>query len=162
MSHAIIIPVMNLSVRGLCVKPYPNHARGCPNHNKRPSCPPKCKTLPEILDLTKPIFVIWNEFDIGSHVERMRAKHPGWSDRQLFCCLYWQPKARLQLKDKIEAFLRENPGLRMASCPEGNGVDITATMASIGIRLEWPPLKIARQVVLAGTPKARVLEPPLP
>jgi len=32
-------------------------------------------------------------------------------------------------------------------------VDVTATMASLGIKLEWPPVKVAYQVALVGTPK---------
>jgi len=33
------------------------------------------------------------------------------------------------------------------------GVDVTATMRSAGVELEWPPRKIAYQVYLVGVPK---------
>lgn len=36
--------------------------------------------------------------------------------------------------------------------PEACGVDVTATMKLIGIDLEWPPVNVAYQVALVGTP----------
>jgi hypothetical protein len=69
----------NLSVdyamRGLCVKPYLGHVHGCPNFHRRSDCPPQCKFILEILDFTKPIYVIYNRFDLKSHIEKMRFKH---------------------------------------------------------------------------------------
>jgi hypothetical protein len=38
------------------------------------------------------------------------------------------------------------------TCPEACGVDVTATMASIGVALEWPPVSTAYQVALVGSP----------
>lgn len=84
----------------------------------------------------------------------MKAKHPGWSRWQLRCCLYWQPKAKKQLRQKVEAFLEEHPGCIAVYTPEAYGVDVTAAMASIGIDLEWPPERFAYQVALVGTPVA--------
>jgi len=34
--------------------------------------------------------------------------------------------------------------------PEGAGVNCTATMKKIGIKMEWPPIKYTYQIVLAG------------
>lgn len=36
--------------------------------------------------------------------------------------------------------------------PEAHGVNLTETMRSAGIVLEWPPDRLAYQIVLAGTP----------
>jgi len=94
MPSAIVVPVVDLSVRGLCPKPYPLHARGCPNFGKKAGCPPQCGTISKVLDLSAPVWAIWNVFDFGGHVAKMRVAHPDWSGRQLACCLYWQPKAR--------------------------------------------------------------------
>jgi hypothetical protein len=77
---------------------------------------------------------------------------PKWTDRQLKCCLYWQPKARKALKNEIEAFLGQHPGLRVIMTPEAAGVHITATMDYLDIKLEWPPKHWTYQVVLAGMP----------
>jgi len=88
----------------------------------------------------------------------MKENHPGWSDRQAYCCLYWQPRARKQLRAKIEGFLRIHPGLKIITCPEAQGVNVTATMKLIGIELEWPPREIAYQVVVAGKAALRAME----
>lgn len=148
-------PVVAPGVRGLCRKPYHGHPRGCPNWGRRATCPPAAPLLPEVLDLAGPVYCIWNAFDLGSHVARMRKRHPEWSERQLKCCLYWQGTARAALRRKIEAFLAEHPGLVALTCPEACGVDVTATMASLGIELEWPPVSVAYQVALVGTPVRR-------
>jgi hypothetical protein len=63
---------------------------------------------------------------------------------------YWQGTARKQLREKIMRFMRERPGLFALAIPEARGVNVTATMQSIGIELEWPPRIIAYQVALLG------------
>jgi len=140
-------PVVDYGVRALCARPYHGHPKGCPNYGKRACCPPCAPKIENTLDLSKPVFAIFNVFDFGSHVARMRAKHPNWTDRQCACCLYWQGTARKHLREKV-AQVR---GLRIISTPEAQGVNLTATMRTAGIELEWPPVKMAYQIVLAGT-----------
>jgi len=142
----------NPSVRDLCCKPYPNHKKGCPNFGKRDDCPPHCELITELIDVGKPMYAVYNKFNIGSHAKRMREKHPEWSDRQVYCCLYWQPKARKQLKENILKFKKEFKDLFIVKNPEASGIDVTKTMLTAGIKLEWPPKKWAYQVILAGTP----------
>ena len=154
----IVKPVIDYSVRGLCRKPYTGHVRGCPNwHNlKRKQCPPHGPKIEEIIDINKEVFCIYNIFPIGEHIIKMREKHPFWSERQLACCLYWQPKARKQLREKIKDFLRsreDRQELKIVDCPEGCGVNVTETMKQLGIELEWPPKVYAYQVVLMGYKK---------
>jgi hypothetical protein len=103
-----------------------------------------------VLDLSAPVYAIWNRFDLAAHVARMRARHPGWTDRQLRCCRYWQPGARRELRGRIREFLEGHRGWAVVACPEACGVNVTATMESIGIMLEWPPIRFAYQVALAG------------
>ncbi len=146
-------PVIDLKVRGLCCKPYYNHPRGCPNFNKKSNCPPRCPIIDETLDLSKPVYVIYNVFDFEGHCNKMRQKFPNWSEHQIKCVLYWQPKARALLRQKIKDFQKFFPDLKIIDCPEAQGINLTATMKSIGIELEWPPVKRAYQIVLAGTPK---------
>lgn len=151
MPWAITKPVVDLTVRGLCVKPYPGHPRGCPNFGKRPTCPPKCTTIDKIIDLNKDVYVIYNVFDFEGHIAKMRSAHPNWTDKQLKCCLYWQPAARCVLKTEVASFLYSQlEDIAIIYTPEACGVNITATMASIGINLEWPPQTITYQVALAG------------
>jgi predicted metal-binding protein len=143
-------PQIDYQVRGLCVKPYPLHPKGCPNVGKCDRCPPKAPLFHEAFDLTQPVYAVVNEFDLAAHVERMKAANPQWTDRQLYCVLYWQGTARKQLKAKIEAALSSFHGYEATWCPEGMGVNVTETLAAIGIELEWPPKRIVRQVALLG------------
>lgn len=149
-------PIINKKVRGLCCRPYPLHPRGCPNFKKKDGCPPAAPLLGDFFDLSRPTYVIWNLFDIGKHVRLMSRRHPEWSQRQLYCCLYWQPRARAQLNLEISEFKRslkksESAGLEITKCPEAMGLDVTSTMSSaLDIDLEWPPLEVAYQIAFAG------------
>jgi len=109
--------------------------------------------LGELVDLRRPVYLVWNAFDFGAHVAKMRARHPECSDRQVECCLYWQGTARKRLRAKVRDFLEANPGTIALHCPEACGVDVTGTMATLGVELEWPPKTVAYQVALAGYPK---------
>ena len=143
-------PVIDVGMRKCCLLPYPNHVKGCPNWGKRDICPPKAPLLSESLDLTAPVYAIYNIFDFKGHVEKIRDKHPQWTERQLKCCLYWQPKARKQLKEKIRKFMEIFRDLTIIINPEAQGVNLTATMKKVGIILEWPPENVTYQIVLAG------------
>ena len=150
MNYSQVTVKLDKKMRALCVFAYPGHPKGCPNFDKRHDCPPKIGFFEDIFDIKSPIFAIWNIFDIEAHVNKMKDKHANWSERQLKCCLYWQPGARKKLKENIISFMREHPGYSATACPEAMGVNITETMNSIGIKLEWPPEKNAYQIALAG------------
>ncbi len=152
MPWSLISPVIDHSVHALCARPYPGHKKGCPNIGK-PSCPPEYPTLECMLDLTKPIFAIFNVFDLAGHISKMRQKHPNWSERQLYNCLFWQPKARKALKGEIREFIRAHTGAVIIKSPEAAGLNVTASLATAGIQLEWPPRIKAYQVVIAGSLK---------
>ncbi len=93
---------VNYNVRSLCVRPYPGHPKGCPNFGKRETCPPGAPLIEKIIDPGGRTFLIWNIFDLASHVARLKGRHPNWSIRQLECCLYWQSRARKQLEEAIK------------------------------------------------------------
>lgn len=150
-------PIIDHSVRKLCIKPYYNHPKGCPNFNKKEGCPPQAKYYDDIYDLTKSVYAVCNIFNFGKHIENMKQKHPEWSERQLKCVLYWQGSARKNLKNHIVDFLRENKNYKVETCPEAMGVNITETMKKVGIELEWPPVNIAYQIALGGIKKKRKL-----
>jgi predicted metal-binding protein len=146
-------PVYDPKVRGLCARSYYNHPKGCPNLGKKPGCPPEAPKLPEVFELKRPSYLIYNVFDFGSHVAKMRVKHPTWTQRQLECCLYWQTRARHQLYRLLAEFKREHPGLLYTCCPEAMGLNVTETLANVGVAIEWPPVNVTLQVAFAGVPK---------
>jgi len=147
-------PVLQPDIIKLCVKPYPGHPRGCPNFNKKLTCPPHIPIYDSLFDTCRnDVFAIYNVFDLEEHINKMKQKHPDWSWRQLINCLYWQGTARKQLKAEIKSFLhtRTHPTLfGITPCPEAMGINVTETMRQVGIELEWPPIHKAYQIALAG------------
>lgn len=165
-------PVIDQSVRRLCCKPYQGHRNGCPNFNHKEGCPPGAPIFDKVFDLSKPVYAIYNKFDLKSHVEKMRAAHICWTNAQLTCCLYWQNTARKQLTRELVRFILEHPDYYIAvahykglekdfkcfdriipSPPEAMGVNVTETMKNVSIFLEWPPETVTYQVALAGIRK---------
>lgn len=145
---------MNITNIGrLCCMPYPNHPKGCPNFKKKQGCPPGLNLLDKIIDFDKDIYLIYTDFNINKHAKRMEKLHPGWSERQIYCCLYWQPMARKLHKEEIEKYKKEKNLDCILTSPEAYGVNVDLLMKQIGINLEWPPRKITRVVSLAGVQK---------
>jgi len=140
------------SLRELCKKPYMGHPNGCPNYGKRKTCPPKAKLFFDVFD--SDLYIIYTKFDLKTHVKKMKKKHPKWTKRQLYCCLYWQGTARKNLKKEIEIFKKDFPNHIVTTCPEAMGLNITEIMHdNADIDLEWPPENITYQVAIAGLPK---------
>jgi len=153
MNWQLVKPIFLDGLPGdLCCLEYPLHPHGCPNYEKKVGCPPMAKHLRDLIEFSL-VYAIWNIFPFGQHVQRMKSLHPEWSERQVRCCLYWQGKARKQLGFEVDYFLSLHPDMHIIQCPEASGVNVTKTMASINKFLEWPPEKIAYQIVLAGRKK---------
>lgn len=149
-----VTPVIDTGIRKVCKKPYAGHPKGCPNWNKegRFDCPPKAPPLHRVIDLEKTVFAVVSAFDIGSHILRMKSKHPDWTDRQLRNVLYWQGTARKKLRGGIAQLVAEHGGLVVLTCPEACGLMVTKTVEPLGVTLSWPPLETVHHVALAGTP----------
>lgn len=147
-------PVIDRRITNLCKRPYYNHPKGCPNYNKKDGCPPNSQLYNEVYDLSKPVYAIINRFDLASHVGRMRTLHPEWSDRQLYCVLYWQGTARKQLQVHIDKFLANvHSGfgkIGIETCPEAMGVNVIKTMRQVGVQLKFPVTDMCIHVALAG------------
>ncbi len=127
-------------IRDLCARPYPDHPKGCPNVER-------CSEARYFLDaFGSDVYVAALEFDFGAYLKMMKAKQPGWSDRQLRCPLYWQGHLRKQLRD----FLAEQKidGYFPVWIPEAMGVNVTETCKAVGINLQWPPMTKTYVVVL--------------
>ena len=142
-----------LDAEKFCLKPYPNHRRGCPNYGKKSGCPTNIPALEEILDFTQNVYLIYTEFPIGEHAEKMKKLHSGWTTRQVYCVLYWQPKARKMQRLEEEKCKKEKDINLILTSPEAMGFNITSLMNKIGVKLEWPPRKITRLVSLGGMKK---------
>jgi hypothetical protein len=104
----------------------------------------------ELIDIGKPVYCIVNRFNLRGHAQFMRNRHPDWSEAQLYCCLYWQGRARKQLRRKVNRFLEDHPDYIALYCPEGSGVDIVATVRQFGLEFEWPARNYAYQIALTG------------
>ena len=141
--------VVDPAVRKLCTSAYPGHPRGCPNFGEKEGCPPQALMIDKLFDLSKRVWAFWVDFDLSAHRKKMRKKHPTWSRRQLNCCLYWQGTVNKKLRETVgQRLLATN---RVIYCPEACGVNVTATMETIGVILEWPPVNIVRKIALVGT-----------
>lgn len=139
--------------RELCKNPYYNHPRGCPNYGKRKTCPPQQKLFFDVFD--SDFYLIFTKFDLKNHIDKMRKKHPNWTEKQLYCCLYWQGTARKNLKEEIKRFKKLSPRHYATTCPEAMGVNVTQLMLdNTGINLEWPPKNRAYQIAIAGLLKS--------
>jgi hypothetical protein len=51
-------PIISYDLREVCLMPYHNHPKGCPNWNKKEGCPPQAEKIEDIIDIKKPIYVI--------------------------------------------------------------------------------------------------------
>ena len=71
MPYAEVAPVLDERVRGLCLKPYPLHPRGCPNFGRVPRCPPRVPLVWVRYDLSRPCYVVWSRFDLGAHAQKV-------------------------------------------------------------------------------------------
>jgi len=142
----------DVSLRDWCRRPYPGHPKGCPNYGERPTCPPEAPLLGDVLNLLRPVWAVWVEFDLEAQRKRMWLTHPKWSKRQAECCRYWQGGVRKRLRAELlfHQIALEETGLVDIEVPEAMGVNVTETMRGIGVDLEWPVEKIDRHVGLIG------------
>jgi len=135
-----ILPIKRLvhsrNVFEWCKYQYPGHKKGCPNYCKVQKCPPFSKYVTEIFDITQPLYFVFSEFDLLAHVEKMRNRHPKWTERQLRNCLYWQPRSRKQMLERTKQAILLLKTEMMHLMPEAIGVNVYATAAISGMRLE--------------------------
>lgn len=146
--------IFNSAIQNLCCTSYYQHPEGCPNFGNKEGCPPRQPLINKILDFNKPMYVMWTSFEIGEHAAKMQKKHPKWTARQIYCCLYWQATARKRHKLNIEFYQKHSMKIpKIVSCPEAHGVNVTALMKNFNIELEWPPRETARLISLGGSLK---------
>jgi len=105
----------------------------------------------QVYDLTKPIYLIINEFNLLEHVENMRKIHPDWSSYQLYNSRYWQGKS-ISINKKVSyAWINEHPNLVLTNWVENMGVDLIKTLKEVDIDLVFKEkLEIARRISCVG------------
>jgi len=133
-----------------CKIPYPNHPKGCPKYGED-DCPPNTPFITEVLDLRRPTYIAFSEFNLHAHVETMRSKYPLWSERQLRNVLYWQNTSRKQMRQRarIARFIRGADII--IECPEGMGVNVYVTCYKSGMPLQRiRNLTLCRHIALIG------------
>lgn len=127
-----------------CTLPYPNHPKGCPNF---PDCITHFRDFKELEDRFKWYAVI-EKFDLAAHAEKMKEKHPNWTERQCRNLLYWQNKVRKRLRDKAYKF--HGLGDCVLEIPEACGVNVFATMKKVGVHIESPKPMTVTKIMLVG------------
>lgn len=138
-----------------CELPYPGHPKGCPNVGKAAHCPPQAPKLGEVFDLGGPLYLVHSDFDLDAHAAKMRSEHPEWTERQCRCLLYWQPRSRKQMRQRVEEAMPMVGADVSAACPEAMGLNVFATARKSGLILDKTrTISTARHITLIGR-KAR-------
>ncbi len=160
--YPVIKLVYDPKVKEWCRRPYPNHPKGCPALGKKNTCPPASRMIDEVLDISKPMFIVHSEFDLAAHAEKMQKRHPKWTSRQCRSLLYWQGTSRKQLRERVTCFAwaYKDANLKAVNaaifCPEGMGVNVYETCRRSGLKLEpIKTLKTCRHVALIGSKKGK-------
>lgn len=146
--------VLEPKARIWCLLPYPNHSKGCPNFGKRKTCPPQALLFQDVFDMSKPMWMVMVEYDLQTHVEVMKERHPKWTERQLFNCLWWQPMVNKFLRDSTEKLLQKGDGLVATYCPEAMGVQVIETAKKVGFdHIQVPPRDFVLKISVVGYSK---------
>ncbi len=148
--------VLDMGAREWCRLPYHNHPKGCPNFGKRSTCPPQAPLFQDFIDISKPMLLVVVGFKLREHIELMRHKHPGWTEYQLRCVLYWQGGVKSILKRAVKSALRVYPHMVSTDCPEAMGVHVIDTAKHWYDNIKWIPEDIAYKIAICGEPQEEV------
>jgi len=109
------------------------------------------------MDVADPPFMLVGvNFDLGVWAEKLKKKHPEWSDKRARCCLYWQGKVRKVLREKCEDTVHQYKVIRglhrkdimIFYNPEAMGVQVFKTCELVGIHLERNPQDIVWKIAI--------------
>jgi predicted metal-binding protein len=144
--------VCDRRIRALCLRPYPNHPRGCPKFGRCQGCPPQVKPFEQEFQPTVRVAAV--VFDFGLYLRRKRAEHPDWTDLALRNQRHWQGHVRAELRRNLVVAKSTDFGDDEVAImnPEARGVNLTATCAQVGLILEWPPVTRVCEIALIGRP----------
>lgn len=142
--------VIDYRAREWCKIPYPGHPKGCPNYDMRDSCPPRAYKIEDFIELSLPMYLVLERFNLLSHTRRMKYLHPNWSERQIKCVLYWQNGVNGRLTNHCIYVTRENPGYTWTICPEAMGINVIKTVKLLNIPIKTHPTDLVIKVGLVG------------
>jgi hypothetical protein len=133
-SNIVIMPIAPIL---WCRLEYPEHPDGCPNVGK---CHYK------IFEPTWDEYaLVYAKFNFAEYKRLMKVEHPGWTDKQCGCVLYWQSSVKKLLTDFIQHKCSYDYvyacGSGMMGYPsmEAAGINVFETMKNIAIELERNP-----------------------
>lgn len=113
----------------------------------------------DIFNVYKPLYLVHSEFNLRSHISRMRELHPDWSEAQLKCVLYWQPRSRKEMMERVKRALTITGSNTWDSCPEGKGVNVFATAAISGLKLQrTKSIDTCRHITIIGSELIKRIE----
>lgn len=139
--------IVDYRARDWCKLPYPLHPKGCPNFNHKPTCPPQSCLIEDWCDLSKRMWFVIVSFDLQSHINKMLLRYPDWTDRQVKCVLYWQPKVNKQLENETKLFCAFKP-VKYTTCPEAMGVNVIKTAKRLGLPITTHPQNTVYKISL--------------
>ena len=142
--------VVDYRAREWCRLPYPDHPKGCPNYDHKATCPPRVCMVESFVDITKPLWLIVEPFDLSAHIAKMLKSHPDWSSRQARCVLYWQGGVNRRLEKACQEFVQGNEKV-YTICPEAMGVDVIHTARKAGLTIHPRPVDWVFKIGLVGT-----------
>lgn len=154
--YPFIIRVTKLfmeNTKRYCYSQYPGHKKGCPMTSRCWGKGGKQRMLTDRINVSKPMYIVFNEFDLKAHKKKMKRKLPHWTEKQCRNVIYWQPKARKQLQKKmLQALKLIYPRPNIISSGEGEGVNLYKTCEAAGLKLDsiGPDMKICRHMVILG------------
>lgn len=141
---------IDMDARKWCLLSYPGHPNGCPNYGKSEYCPPKVPIITKAFNLAKPHWFIAIEFNLETHAQFMKAKHPQWSDKQCRCLLYWQGTVKKELRILAQSFIQQEKEYSYSLIPEAMGVNVFTTANKHGLKLQRNPKSLVYKIAFLG------------
>ncbi len=143
-------PVLLPSRSDVCRACYPGHPDGCPKYGRHPDCPPRAAWFTRRFQGGVRIAAI--VFDFAGFLAWRRSLRPDWTEKALRNQRHWQKHLAAALNRSLERVDLAD-GEEVILNPEAQGIDVTATCARAGIRLEWPPKDKVHQVAMIARRK---------
>jgi hypothetical protein len=104
-----------------------------------------------MMDCARPLYLVYETFDLEGHAADMKVRHPDWSDRMCRNVLYWQGSVRARLRMNVRDAIEKLGCDSVTYCPEGHGVNVFATARLAGLAMDKTRrLKLDHHIALIG------------
>lgn len=110
-------------VRKWCALPYPNHKKGCPNYDKKDTCPNKIPLMEDLTEKYRYFYLLTADFDFKEYKNRRKNDNESLSEVQVKNLLYWQKTVKNVLFNNA-----------VKICKNNNFVDIFLLMCGSGMK----------------------------